>query len=201
MKRSLQSSLEALRRYEWVETATVFRKGRQKSEQRQRCRYGAGGSVERAPVEVGSGAGVGEPGGRRSNAAWGLKGSLADLAREAVALVRTYIPPDPVRIEEADIGGRITVGDPDHDGRVRLVIRDYLKPGDYLTAVLDAATNRFDGLTVATYTDTAKHGVTMNLVLGVLPDGTLHPATILLDIEQEEVRVTIENSGYRAAAP
>lgn len=86
---------------------------------------------------------------------------------------------------------------PDSAGNVQVVIKDYLKAGDSLTMTANAATNRIGGVTVASYTDSAKNAVGLKVTFAAFPDGTVYPAQIDLDVKKEDMNVAIQNSGYK----
>jgi hypothetical protein len=125
------------------------------------------------------------------------KEEISDATKEAIALVKQYVPPDPARIQAAKEAGRITATPPDPAGQVRLVIKDYLKPGDSLALEANAATDRIAGVTVATFTDKAKDAVGFKVSFGSFADGTVYPAKIQLDVAAQNLAVAIENSGYK----
>jgi hypothetical protein len=80
---------------------------------------------------------------------------------------------------------------------VAVVIKDYLKVGDSLTITVNAATDTISGLTVATFTDSAKDAVGLKVSWGSFPDGTVYVATIHLDVAAQNLAVAIENTGYK----
>lgn len=106
------------------------------------------------------------------------------------------MPPDSARIQAAKDAGRIGV-EPQAGGTVRLVISQYLQPGDGLTIDLDAATNRLVGLGVNTYLDKAEDAVTLVVKMDALPDGATYAAETTLDATAKNITVVIQNSGYR----
>ena len=110
-------------------------------------------------------------------------------------MVKQYVPPDPARIQAAKAAGKVSVTPPDASGKVRLMIKDYLKPGDSLTFDVNAASDQIAGMQVATFTD-KKDPVGLKVGWGTLPDGTLYPAKTQLDITSQKLTVAIENSGY-----
>ncbi|HVN32075.1 MAG TPA: hypothetical protein VMT45_08805, partial [Thermoanaerobaculaceae bacterium] len=125
------------------------------------------------------------------------KEEISESTKEAVALVKQYVPPDPARIQAAKDAEKLSVIPPDAKGMVAVVIKDYLKAGDSLTIDLNAATNTISGLTVATFTDNAKDAVGLKVSFGSLPDGTVYPAVIHLDVASQNLAVAIENTGYK----
>jgi hypothetical protein len=203
VKESLQKSLAALRQYQWVETTAVSIKGEEKSRTQNNCYYGADGKVQKTPVAAPAAA----PAKDDKKKSRGVKGrvvenkkeEMSDATKEAVALVKQYVLPDPARIQAAKEAGRVTVSPPDPAGQVQLVIKDYLKPGDSLTLDANAATDRISGVTVATFTEKAKDAVGLKVSFGAFEDGTVYPAKIQLSVAAQNLAVAIENSGYKKA--
>ena len=81
--------------------------------------------------------------------------------------------------------------------RARLNFRDYQKPGDNLGVEIDLANNRPLGLKVATYLDSVKDAVTLDVRMGQLNDGTSYPDTVALDAKAKKLTVAVDHSGYR----
>jgi len=197
LKQSLQSSLVALRHYEWIETTAVSMKGDEKSRKENRCYYGADGKVQKVPIASAPEGGGKKPRGLRGRVVENKKEDISDSMKEAIGLVKEYVPPDPARIQAAKDAGKVAVNPPDAQGKVRIVINDYLKAGDALTVELDAAANRLAGLTVSSYTDKEKNAVGLKVSFGALGDGSTYPANIALDVKEQDLSVAISNSGYR----
>ena len=78
------------------------------------------------------------------------KEEISDSAKEAVALVKQYVPPDPSRIQAAKEAGNLSVVPPNAEGNVQLVVKNYLKAGDSLTVDMNAIVNRLTGVSVST---------------------------------------------------
>ena len=197
VKQSLQSSMAALRQYEWVETTVVSMKGEEKSSKQNRCYYGADGQVQKVPIEGEPEGGGKQPRGLRGKIVENKKEEISDSMKEAIGLVKQYVPPDPARIQAAKDAGKVSVNPPDAQGKVSVVISDYLKAGDSLTLDLDAAANRLNGVAVSTYTDKEKHAVALKVTFGAMADGAVYPSNIQLDVKEENLSVAITNSGYR----
>ncbi|MGH9870026.1 MAG: hypothetical protein ACREAA_17915 [Candidatus Polarisedimenticolia bacterium] len=200
IKESLQKSMAALRQYQWVETTTVSMKGEEKSRTENSCYYGADGKVQKTPLAAAPAKDDGKrKRGIKARVVENKKEEISDAMKEAVALVKEYVPPDPARIQAAKESGRVTVTPPDPAGQVRLVIKDYLKPGDSLTLDANAATDRISGMTVATFTEKEKDAVGLKVSFGAFADGTVYPAKVQLDVAAQNLSVAIENSGYKKA--
>ena len=201
LKQSLASSMAALRSYEWIETTAVSMKGEEKSKKQNRCFYGADGKVMKVPIEAAPAAPAKEKRGVRGKVVANKKEEIGDSMKEAIALVKSYVPPDAARIQAAKDAGKVAVNPPDAQGKVQMVIKDYLKAGDSLTIDLNAAANTLAGLTVASYTDKEKNAVGLKVSFGALTDGAIYPATIALDVKEQNMNVAITNSGYKKTAP
>jgi hypothetical protein len=128
------------------------------------------------------------------------KEEMSEYMQSAVALVKTYIPPDPAKIQAAKDAGKISMTVLEPGKRVKIDIKDYEKPGDVLGVELDMTTNQILGLSVASYLTDAKDAVTLDVKMAALEDGTEYPSTIVLDGKAQQIKVTVSNSGYKKKA-
>jgi hypothetical protein len=197
VKESLQKSLATLRHYEWVETTVVSIKGEEKSRTQNNCFYGTDGKVQKIPIAAPAQDEGKKKRGVRGKVVENKKEEISGAAKEAVALVKQYVPPDPAKIQAAKAAGKLSVTPPDAQGNVQIVIRDYLKAGDSLTLAANAATDRITGVTVATFTDKAKDAVGLKVAFGAFADGTVYPEKIQLEVAAQNLAVAIENTGYK----
>jgi hypothetical protein len=206
LKQSMQQGLAKIRQYEWVETTSISLKGEEKSRKQNRCYYGADGKVQKVsldqappPEQAPSGRG-GRRGGRvKEKVVENKKDEMKEYMEQAAALIHSYVPPDPAKIQAAKDAGRIATN-PQAAGKVRLVISQYLKPGDSLTLDVDATANRLTGLGVNTYLDKPDEPVTLAVQMNALPDGALYAAQTTLDVKAKNITVVIQNSGHRPVA-
>jgi len=197
LKQSLAEGQKQIRQYEWVETTAVSLKGEEKSRQQKRCYYGADGKLQKVPMS--------EPPPPQEKKR-GLKGrvienkkeEMKDYMQDAVALIKSYVPPEPARIQAVKDAGGLAVEPA--AGKVAVTLNGYAKPGDKLSIDLDPATDRLLGLAVNTYLDDAKDAVSLKVSFGALPDGTGYPANIQLDAPAKNLAVNVTNSGHRKMA-
>ena len=194
LKQSLATGSTLIKQYEWVETTVMIMKGEEKSNTQNRCYYGEDGKVQKtllsAPKE--------EPKKKR-----GIKGKLIENKTEeisgymknAVALVKSYVPPDPAKIQSAKDAGKVAVVP--EGSIVKVDIRDYEKPGDSLGLELDMAKNTLLGLTVASWLKDAKDTVGLKVAFATLPDGAFYASQITLSAPTQKIEVKITNSGYK----
>ena len=125
------------------------------------------------------------------------KEEMSDYMKQAVALVKSYIPPDPAKIEASKNAGKVSLTPVQPGIRVRLDFKDYQKAGDMLSVEMNPANNTLLGLKVATWLKDAKDAVNLDVKFGALADGTTYAETITLDAPSQKLAVNIANSGYR----
>lgn len=198
LKASLVLSQVVLKQYEWVETTVVSLKGEEKSRQLNRCYYGADGVLTKVPLTT-------PPPPKKKR---GLRGrivekkteELTEYMQQAVGLVKSYVPPDPNRIQTVKEAGTITVDILKKGKCVRLNFRNYHKPGDTLGVEIDTASNRLLGLKVSSYLENTEDAVTLDVKFAKLADGTSYAKTTTLDATKKKVKVQMENAGYRKMA-
>jgi hypothetical protein len=199
LKASLAASQIILKQYEWIETTVVSLKGEEKSRKQERCYYGADGKLQK--IEVSASPQPEPKRGLRGRIIEKKKEELTDYMKSAVALVKTYVPPNPAKIQAAKDAGKVSIEVLEPGKRARLNFRDYEKPGDNLGVEVDLANNRPLGVKVATYLDDAKDAVTLDVSMGQLNDGTTYPSDITLNAKAKNLKVTAQNSGYRKVNP
>jgi len=203
LKKSLAENQAKLRKYEWVETTTVSLKGEEKSRKQMRCYYGADGKVQKLPVgdpPQGAQSGGGRRGGRlKEQIVESKKNEMQEYMERAAALVHQYVPPNPADIDSAKKTGKLALR-PGQGGSAQLEFTSYLKPGDTMTINVDGAANRLAGVSVNSYLDSPDDAVTLNVAMNSLPDGTTYTAQTTLDAKAKNIRVVIQNAGYKPMA-
>jgi hypothetical protein len=196
LKATMAASQAVLKQYEWVETTVISLNGEEKSRKQARCYYGADGGLQKVELSQ-SNEGAEPRGPLRRRIAEKKKEELTDYMKSAVALVKSYVPPSPTRIQAAKDAGNVSIEVLDPGKRARLNFKSYEKPGDNLGVEVDLANNRPLGVKVTTYIDDAKDAVTLDVRLSQLADGTVYPANATLNAASKKLAVTVENSGYR----
>jgi len=204
LKQSMQQGMAKIRQYEWVETTIISLKGEEKARKQSRCYYGADGKVQKVsldppaqPAQAQGGGGGRRGGGKmKEKVVENKKDEMKEYMERAAALIHSYVPPNPEKIQAAKDGGRVKVT-PQAGGKVSLVISQYLQPGDALTFDVDGAANRLVGLGVNTYLDKPDETVTLAVQMNALPDGAIYAAQTTLDAKAKNITVVIQNSGYR----
>ena len=195
LKVTLAASQVALRQYEWIETTVVSLKGEEKSRKQQRCYYGADGALQKVLIDASPPPEAKR--GLRGRIIANKKAELTDYMQSAVSLVKSYVPPDPARIQAAKDAGKVSIDVLQPGKRARINFRDYQKPGDNLGVEIDLANNVIARVTVATYLDDAADSVTLDAHMSQLNDGTVYTSDIALNAQAKNLTVTVQNTGYR----
>jgi len=194
LKATLAASQAILKQYEWVETTVISLKGDEKSRLINRCYHGADGKVQKIPLTTPPPAE--KKRGLRGKIAEAKREELTDTMKEAVALVKGYMPPQPVLIQRAKDTGKVTL-QPLSGQRVRLTFADYLKPGDSLALVVDLVSNRPLEARISSYLDSRKEPVTLTVRFNTLDNNATYAATSVVNVQAQSLAVNVENSGYR----
>jgi hypothetical protein len=200
LKANLAASQAALRQYEWIETTVVSLKGEEKSRQQNRCYHGADGALQKVPVTAPP-APAKKKRGLRGRIVENKKEELAGYMKEAVELVHQYVPPASARIQAVKDAGQVTLQPDGTNKRLKLTFAGYLKPGDSLGMDVELGSNRILGVKVSTYLASPQEQVNLDVRFSALNDGTSYPAETVLDAKAKDLRVTVQNSGYRKLAP
>ena len=201
LKQAMQQGMGLARKYEWVETTIISLKGEEKARKQNRCYYGADGKVQKIsldqpPAQEQSGGG-GRRGGRlKQQIVENKKDEMKEYMEKAAALVHQYVPPNPEQIQAAKDAGRVAIN-PQAGGAVRLVISQYLKPGDALSVDLDPKANKLLGMGVNSYLDTKDDVVTLAVQMASLPDGAIYVGQTTLQAPAKNITVVIRNTGHR----
>jgi hypothetical protein len=194
LKASMAASQAILRSYEWVETTVISLKGEEKARTMDRCYYGADGQMQKIPL-------MAPPPeekkrGLRGKIIEAKKEEMADYIKEAVALVKLYVPPDSMRIQVAKDAGKVSIT-PLSAQRARLTFSGYFKPNDSFTIDLDLANNRPVEAKVSTYLDSQKEPVTLDVRFGLLDNNASYSQNITLEAKGKNLVINVTNSGYR----
>ncbi len=195
LKTTLAVSQANLRHYEWIETTVVSLNGEEKSQKQQRCYYGADGVLQKVLVDA-SPPPATKPG-LRGRIIANKKAELTEYMQSAVNLVKSYVPPDPTKIQAVKDAGNVGIDVLEPGKRAQINFRNYQKPGDNLGVEIDLANNRIARVMVSTYLDSTTDVVTLNAGMGQLDDGTAYASNITLNAQAKNLTVTVQNTGYR----
>jgi len=196
LKATLAASQAVLKEYEWIQTTVVSVNDEQTSQKQERCYYGADGGMQKVELSESS-ADRGPKFGLRKRIAERKKEEMTDFMKNAVALVKSYVPPSSTKLQAAKDAGNVSLDVLDPGKRVRLNFTDYQKPGDKLGIEVDLTKNRPLAISVSSYVGDPSDSVTLHVSMGQLSDGTTYPATATLTAASKHLEVQVINSGYR----
>ena len=197
LKGTFAASQANLRQYEWIETTVVSLNGEEKSRKQQRCYYGADGVLQKVLVDA-SPPPPTKPG-LRGRIIANKTAELTDYMKSAVSLVKSYLPPDPAKIQASQNAGKVSIQVLDPGKRAQVNFHDYQKPGDNLAVVINLANNVVAGIGVSSYLDSPTDVVTLDAKMGQLNDGTIYTSDTTLNAAAKNLTVTVQNTGYRKA--
>ena len=195
LKGTFAASQANLRQYEWIETTVVSLNGEEKSRKQQRCYYGADGVLQKVLVDA-SPPPPTKPG-LRGRIIANKTAELTDYMKSAVGLVKSYLPPDPAKIQASQNAGKVSIQVLDPGKRAQVNFHDYQKPGDNLAVVINLANNVVAGIGVSSYLDSPTDVVTLDAKMGQLNDGTIYTSDTTLNAAAKNLTVTVQNTGYR----
>jgi hypothetical protein len=193
---SLKQSQAALRKYEWIETTIISIKDEEKARKLNRCYYGEDGKLQKVPVASDT---------DDQKKARGIRGRIVEKKKEEmteymqdiVRLVHMYVPPDPARIQEVKEAGGLSLHLLEPGKRIRLDFKDYRLKGDTLGVEIDPSANRLLALRVSSYVASGEDPFTCDVRFGALRDGTSYTEQTTLNAPAKNMKVVIENSGFR----
>jgi hypothetical protein len=198
LKQSLAANQSQLTQYKWVETTVMSLKGEEKSRIQKQCFYGPDGKVQKqllsAPAEQAA------PGGVKGKIAAKKKEEISAAMKQAVALVQSYVPPDPQRIQAAKAAGNLAMV-PTGPNSMRLDLRNYVKSGDTFSLGLDTAGFAMQTVSVKSYLESEKDPVTLDVTFARLRDGLSYPGNVVLNVPGENLQVVVQNSNYQRVVP
>jgi hypothetical protein len=204
LKQWLQASQQALHHYQWVETTVVTHDGEVASHEEKNCYYDVTGTLVKVPVaesqqKKGPMPGILPPGRLIDKFGEHRAKEMKEYMQSAAELVHSYVPPTPSLIQQSMGSGKMSLEVLEPGREVQLDFRDYLQAGDMLGVQIGLENNQLLGLVVDTYVGDPSDPVTLNVTMGLLPDGTMYAEKSVLDAPNKKVEVTVTNSGYREA--
>lgn len=198
IKKNLADSKEKIKKYEWIETTTTFVKGEEKSKKQNQCYYGVDGKLTK--VETGGSTDPKSKGGLRGKIIANKKEDMADYIAKAISKIQTYLPPDGEKIQQIYTAGKTAIHVLEPGKKFKIDFPDYNQKGDMLSIAIDKEKQLIMGIDVNTYIDDADDKVIFNIKYSSLPDGTQYPGVTSLEATAKNVKIVIENSGYKKGA-
>jgi hypothetical protein len=199
IKASSAANKAALAHYTWQETEAISLKGEVKKTTTYQVVVGPGGQQQKTEIG-GSPAAAAPSGGKfKQRIIAKKKEEYQEYGEQMSALAKQYAQLDPQLLQQAYQKGNISVLMGGAAGTMSLVIKNYIKPGDSMTLVVNQATKAIQAVNVATYLSGPSDAMTQATTFAKLPDGTNHVATVQLNGVSKQLGVSIQNSNYQPA--
>jgi len=200
-KEALAKNKQALAQYTWTEQDTISLKGEVKKQEQFQVTLGPDGKPQKTPLNPQAPpqqqADSGRRGGRlKEHVVEKKKEEYKDYADSIKALIQQYLPPDKDAIEQARQKGNIAVT-PEASGQYKLVITNYVKQGDNMTIVIDAANNTIVSLSIASYLSSPQDAVTVSSQFAAIPGGPNHAASQTINGVSKQLTIAVQNSNYQ----
>ncbi len=196
VKAASAANKQALARYTWQEQQTTSIKGDVKKQQVFQVRVGPDGQQQK--TQIGGSQAAPPSGGRlKQHVVEKKTAEFKDYGEQIADLAKQYTQPDPQRLQAALQAGNISLVPGGGEGEIKLVIKNYVKPGDSLTLVFNRQQKGIQSIQVASYLDSPSDAVTIAAQFAKLPDGTNHVASTQINGVSKQLTVVTQNSNYQ----
>ena len=200
LKASMAKNKAALATYTWQETVTISVKGEVKKTQHYQVQMGADGKPQKTSLDQDSpqqAQDSGARGGRlRQRIAAKKKEEYEDYAESMKTLAQKYMPPDKDAIQGAYLKGNVSFT-PGAGDETKIVIKDYVKPGDSMTILFNKTQKQISSISVASYMDDPTDAMNLTVQFSSLPDGTSHVSSATINGVSKQLSIATSNSNYR----
>jgi hypothetical protein len=199
LKASMAKNKAALATYTWQETVAISVKGEVKKTQHYQVQMGADGKPQKTSLDQDAAPAQdsGARGGRlRQRIAAKKKEEYEDYAESMKTLAQKYMPPDKDAIQGAYLKGNVSIT-PSAGDDTKIVIKDYVKPGDSMTILFNKAQKQISSISVATYLDDPSDAMNLSVQFSSLPDGTSHVSSATINGVSKQLSIATSNSNYR----
>ena len=198
IKEAAARNKQALAQYRWQEQETVTIKGKVKKQDLFQVEMGPDGKPLKTPMaQDDSESSSARQHGLKHRVTERKTEEFKEYTQQIKELAQSYAQTDPGRLQQAYQQGNISIGAGGAPGDVRLVIHNYLKPGDSVTLSLNQAQKDLQGIEVSSYLSDAKDAVTLSVQFERLPDGANHVSDMLVNGVSKQLTVAIKNFDYQ----
>ncbi len=208
IKQASARNKQSLARYTWQERQTISVKGEVKKQVVYQVQMSADGKPQKTQLSESpqpssssdssdSSSSMGRRRGRvKEKVVEKKKAEFKEYGQQVGTLAHSYAQHDPERLQAAVQAGNLTVTPAGPDGTMQMTMRNYVKPDDSVTILVNPATHSPQTIDVNSYLEDVSDKVTMSIRFGQLPDGTNYPARIQVKGESKKLDIVIENSHY-----
>jgi len=200
LKESMAKNKQALAQYTWVETVTISLKGQEKKQQHFQVQMGPDGKPQKTSLDSGQAAaqpqqGGGRGGRMRQRVVEKKKEEYEDYGERMKALAEQYVPPDKDLIQAAYAKGNVSMNP--GPGGMKLVIHNYIKPGDSVTLTINKEEKALQSIQINSYMDGPSDAMNLTVQFAKLPDGTNHVSSTTVEGVSKQLTVATQNANYQ----
>ncbi len=196
LKQSLAQNQQNLHHYQWTETTQITLKGEPKPPKQYLCQYGPDGQVQKTPIAQ-EGMQPSQGGRLKQKMVKKKTEEMQDYMGDVKQLLSVYVPPDPVKLQQAYQAGNASIAKGPMPGTIKLAFQNYDKAGDLLTIIFNTQQKKVAQLSVNTYMQQPSDAVTLDTHFASLPDGTNYTQKTVLNATAKKLVVTTTNSHYQ----
>jgi len=197
IKLAAAQNKQAMEQYTWVEQVTISLKGEQKKQEHFQVRLGPDGKPQKTSLDPPP-APPEHEGRLKKHIVEKKKEEYKDYADQIKALIQQYVPPEKDLIEQAREKGNIMMGPAaGAPSEYRLVLSNYVKPGDNMTLVIDKAQKDLASLSIATYLNEPSDAVNVTVQFARVPNGPNHVSAETINGVSKQLTIAIQNSNYQ----
>ena len=119
LKQSLAQNQQNLHHYQWTETTQLTLKGEPKPPKQSLCQYGPDGQVQKTPIAQ-EGMQPSQGGRLKQRMVKKKTEEMQDYTADVKQLLSVYVPPDPVKLQQAYQAGNASIAKGPAPGTVKL---------------------------------------------------------------------------------
>jgi hypothetical protein len=196
MKMAAAMNKQSLAQMTWVETMTISLKGEQKKVEHFQVRIGPDGKPQKTSLD--QPAPPPERRGRiREHVVEKKKEEYTDYANQMKALAQQYLPPDKDLLQQSYANGGVTFAPSDAPGTLQITFRNYIKPQDSMTMVVDKASKRVVQVQIASYMSNQKDAMTLLVDFAQVSDGSNQVSRIVMNGVSKQLTIAVQDSSYQ----
>ena len=199
LKESAAKNKQAIAQYTWTENVTISLNGQQKKQERFKVRMGPDGKPIKTPLDPGDSQADAPRGGRlRQRIVEKKKEEYREYADRMKQVAQQYIPPEKDLIQDAYSKGNVSITPGGGgEGKIKFVIRNYIRQGDVVTLIFDKDKKQMDTLTINSWIDDPSDAMNLTVRFDRLPDGTSHASGATIEGVTKHLTVVTANYDYR----
>jgi Tfp pilus assembly protein PilW len=198
VKEAMAANKQALAQYTWQEQVTVSLKGDVKKQEHFQVRLGPDGKPQKQSLDAPQEAAAPSGGRLKQHVVEKKKDEYKDYVDQIKDLIQQYVPPDKDMLQQAAQQGNVALGPAGGaPGQYKLVLSNYVKPGDKMTLLFDKGQKALVSVTIASYLSDPKDAVNVSVTFAGIPGGPNHVASQSIDGVSKQLTIVIANSMYQ----